>query len=209
MPPEASLQLPRDMRQLELGCLDFSRSDFPAWVTGLPSGLTSLHLHVKHIQSDLYFSLGTLPALLFLTITVVEPPLDGGWARHLDFPSLPRSLTKFKLLHRTDVPVPSDITSDTFIGAPRHLRTIHIPDSPLLSVDCLVHLPSLLSLVFKPSDISDMGLRILSPSFTVNSLKRNQTCVNFHPNQTKKRALKVQMASFIAFFKYNRMREGC
>jgi hypothetical protein len=142
-PSKSSRLLPRGMKELGIGCLDFSESSIAEWTLELPPALTHLKLNVHQLQQGFFASLGFLSSLDLLEVISNNSPTEG-WANHLKFCHLPRNLTTMKLLdHSLAVGSRTDITNDAFKGAPSGLIRITIPVSPLVSKDCLVHLPNL------------------------------------------------------------------
>jgi hypothetical protein len=138
-PSSSSRYLPRTLKTIEMGCLDFSNSNMAEWILGLPKTLECMKIWINRPQQGAFTSFKHLTSLTRLQIAVRDKP-EGGWARHLDFPSLPRSLTFLRIFsgpHAGD----SDISDETLMGAPPLLTTIQLPASPLLTKECLVHLP--------------------------------------------------------------------
>jgi hypothetical protein len=139
IPSDSSLYLPRGMKTLKMGCLDFSGCNMAQWVLGLPNRLVTLKLMIMELQRGVFTSLGMLSCLNSLTIEVLNSP-EGGWSQYLDFKSLPPSLS-FLTLEACDDFEESDISNDTFLGAPRSLIELSIPFSPLITKECLARLP--------------------------------------------------------------------
>jgi hypothetical protein len=174
-PSQSSLHLPRCMEILEIGHMDFSGCSMADWILGLPRSLTLLGISVRDLQKDTFPAFGILPSLNTLKIEVENPPEDG-WASKLDFKFLPRSLTEIRLkqtpslqphtmqpLHHS-----SDITNETFRGAPMRLKVLEIPKSPKINRGCLVHLPRILTIWEQPQIVpvwfSDEQFEMTQPS---------------------------------------------
>ena len=135
--------LPRSLNSLRLGCLDFSESKMAEWILGLPRNLITIRISIKDVQPPVFASFDTLTALRFLWIDVLKTP-TGGWSQHLNLLSLPRNLVSVSLFDlELGYRLPTDITNDTFKGAPRNLETLSFPSSPLVNIECLHHLPNL------------------------------------------------------------------
>jgi hypothetical protein len=148
----SSLSLPRGLEYLKIETLDFLESDMGEWINGLPSNLTIFRFGIKDLQIGALSFLSHLTALNQLSVTAKNFP-NGGWAQFLDFGALPRKLTDLRF--RTDPavdpatttvgrPIPhtcSGITDETLRGAPPRLRTLNLPGSPLLTQECLIHIP--------------------------------------------------------------------
>jgi hypothetical protein len=144
-PSHSASYLPRGLKNLAIECLDFGRDSMTEWIHGLPS-LTFLKISICHLQMGAFIAFGSLSSLETLTLYVQNSP-EKGWAQHLNFHYLPRSLSS---LHIRDIEGhfnDSDISNDTLKGAPQ-LLILRIPQSPLVNEDCLVHLPNLATLRF-------------------------------------------------------------
>jgi hypothetical protein len=150
-PSISSQYIPRCMRDLRLGFLDFFGEKLSEWILGLPTSLTTLKIGVNYLQVGWFASISNLHFLKSLEITVVNS-FDGQWSQFLHFPSFPRSLKilDFSALDFTHDHT-SDISNDSFIGAPPSLTEIRLPHSPLITRDCLDHLPALSFLCCYPS----------------------------------------------------------
>jgi hypothetical protein len=149
-PSDSSLLLPRNMRRMEIGCLDFAENNAIEWLHGLPTGLRFLSLTINHLKRGMFTALGRLNGLHWLCIITKHSPSDG-WAKCLDFPSLPRQrlvVLKFYSMESES----SDITNDTFSGAPLGLHSMTIPKSLLLTRDCQAHIPAVTHLLVHPSE---------------------------------------------------------
>jgi hypothetical protein len=140
-PSDSSLNLPRSMMSFECVDLDFYGSSLSEWILGLPPRLSSLELFLPQLQKGMMKAVGALSSLSTLLINLFQPP-SGGWAQHFNCASLPRSLTYLNLSNTKIPKEASDITDDSFIGAPPGLRRLAIPHAPLLTENCLLHLPS-------------------------------------------------------------------
>jgi hypothetical protein len=182
----SSDHLPRGLESLDLRCMDFSQSNMAEWILGLPKGLSYLNMAVNDLQLGAFSSFRALPSLDCLTLVVQDRP-KGGWARYLDFASLPRKLTMLSITQSTTYdqePVTNlasfgafkssaDITNDTFKGSPLNLTSLTIPASPLINEGCLVHLPKI--------DIIWEGHRIPPWFKEIDKLNEGQT----PPRKTK------------------------
>jgi hypothetical protein len=147
-PTKSSLLVSRSMKTLALGCLDFSNSNMAEWVLGLPDTLTSLDLFIRHLQVGGLSSFGRLSALKELNITVLTPPKkDEGWKEYLQLAFLPSGLLRLSLCSHGHLGT-TNITDDTFLGAPTSLTSVTIQFSPYLTEGCLDHLPKLRELAF-------------------------------------------------------------
>jgi hypothetical protein len=149
-PSDSSLLLPRNMRRVEIGCLDFTESNAIEWLHGLPTGLRILSLTINHLNRGMFTTLGQLKGLHWLCIITKHLPSDG-WAKCLDFPSLPRQRLRVLKFYSMESES-SDITNDTFSGAPPMLSSMTIPKSPLLTRECQVHIPAVIHLLMHPSE---------------------------------------------------------
>jgi hypothetical protein len=141
-PSHSSSLLPRTIEVLEIGMLDFSQSNMAEWILGLPTRLHTLSISVQHIQTGAFAHMRRLNALHNFTLIVRKTPVTG-WAKCIDFKSLPRSLTSLVTIDGDPELKASDITNDCFVYAPVGLNSLTIPISPLLTRDCLAHLPNL------------------------------------------------------------------
>jgi hypothetical protein len=135
----SSLHLPRHMKKLQLDFLDFSSSNLSEWVLGMPSNLKELLLSIDELQIGAFASFSTLPALNTLSIDVMKTP-KGGWSQYIDFRSLPRNLSRLTVSDSDPEFDASDLTNDTFVGAPISLTSITLPNSPLVTEDCLQYI---------------------------------------------------------------------
>jgi hypothetical protein len=151
-PSESSLYLPRCMKILQIGLLEFSRGHMAQWIIGLPTCLTSLKILVKQLEIGIFTSIGSLKRLDWLKIGIWHTP--GSWAQYLDFKALPRSLRCLELesgerTMNSDCTddTESDISDGTFVGAPLSLNFVLLPASPLITKKCLDHLPNVHTLV--------------------------------------------------------------
>jgi hypothetical protein len=145
---ETALQLPRTLTVLELGCLEFPMNNMASWVSALPKGLTELYLHLWTLPSSGFSSFGQLSALETLHLSIVKTP-KAGYAQTIDLPSLPRSLTDLSLVDLDIFFKKSDLTDNSFKGAPRQLRKISVPVSPLLTKKVKSFFPYLTSFTFE------------------------------------------------------------
>jgi hypothetical protein len=149
-PSNSSLHLPTSLATIDLGFLDFlSDVSMEEWVLGLPTTLRDLKLHVKHLQKGGITSLSRLTNLNSLSLTVLNSP-KGGWAGHLDLGSLPRKMVELSFYDQEmeiddddDDVSRTDITNESFVGAPLSIRSLRLPNSPLLTKDLLIHPPHL------------------------------------------------------------------
>jgi hypothetical protein len=158
-PSGSSQYFPRGIKRLDIGCLDFSESNMAEWFLGLPTRLTNLALSVKDLQIGVFASLSNLNALKLLRIYVVNDS-NGSWAQYLDFSLLSRNLRSLHLAEVSRGFKASDITNDTLKGVPPSLKILVIPNAPLLTSDCLPHLPpQLKKLLFFPQGRSPVWFR--------------------------------------------------
>jgi hypothetical protein len=119
-PSQSSLLLPRCLKTLEIGCLDFSEGGLTDWILGLPRSLAILSLTLTRLQSGLFTSLGALDSLVNFSIATDRTPI-GGWQQHLNFGSLPLSLLKITI--SSSGLSASDIPRHLFVGTPLALRS--------------------------------------------------------------------------------------
>jgi hypothetical protein len=162
MPTQASLLLPRGLKHLSLGYLDFSEGNMAEWILGLPTGLVSLSIDVLQPQKGICTSIGFLTQLDTLTIRTKTTP-EGGWAPYLDMASLPRSLAELSLLQNVYTQAntnTSNITDESFFGAPPALNIVTIPTSTITQNGVFSHLPKRARLYFdvagNPASYSDL-----------------------------------------------------
>jgi hypothetical protein len=150
-PLHSSQFLPRDIHALAVGCLDFYESNMIEWIVGLPKKLVSLKLNLKQLQKGALATIGSsLSSLTILTISVLESPSSSSssgeergdsWSQHIQLGSLPLNLLEIDITDMEKRCEDSGITNENFVGAPPGLRWIALPASPLVTKDCLSHLP--------------------------------------------------------------------
>jgi hypothetical protein len=151
----SSLEFQRAMKKLDIGCLDFNNGDFGKWILGLTTTLTSLSLTINRAKKADFQSFGNLPFLSILTLALLNVP-KGGWAGFLDFSSLPVCLEQFSLYSLGIAFQHSDISNNTFKGAPHFLKSLIVPSSPLVNKACLVHLRNLERFSFNVGQFCNM-----------------------------------------------------
>jgi hypothetical protein len=142
---KSSQFIPRCMAELGIGCLDFSESSMAKWILGLPTNLYYLRLRVKYLQNDAFSTIGQLYALTDLEISALNTP-EVGWARFLQFDTLPQKWSSFILEDLSEEfkeSNGSDIADNSLRGAPQTLQHLSLPRSPLLTEYGLaLHLPT-------------------------------------------------------------------
>jgi hypothetical protein len=136
-PVQSASWLSRHLKQLEIGTLDFLEGDMSPWLLTLPPNLETLRLLVSSIGRDALHCLDTFGNLTLLAIATLRAPTDG-WASQIK--SWP---PKLETVTFTDLSkAASNLTNESFRGAPETLTRISIPESSLLDSGCLVHLPN-------------------------------------------------------------------
>jgi hypothetical protein len=141
-PSSSSLLLPRSLKKLDIGYLDFSVSSLADWICGLPTGLTSFVATINGIQHGAFSAFRTLSALDSLMIGVLNSPIRD-WADYVEFGSLPRRLTSLTVNDWENHLRESKITNESLRGAPKSLRFLTLPPCPRLTKECLAYLPNL------------------------------------------------------------------
>jgi hypothetical protein len=148
MPPEASLILSRDLRTISFSRLQFESEEMAPWILGLPNFLAHLTIGVTELQKSAFKVFHALQHLTYLLIEVLSTPKDG-WAKFVEFQCLPPKLILFGLLNYSKCE-DSDFTDEVFKGAPQSLQFLRIPNSPLLTQGCRVHLPNMTHMWYHP-----------------------------------------------------------